>query len=916
MDLGRGRAGASAEAMDFPSAERWKALGPLFDELLDLAPAERAQRLRTLARADAVLADELSALLQSGGAADAQGFLLQGAPLAETARLAVIGRRIGAYRIDAELGEGTHGTTWRARRDDGRFEAVVAIKLLHRSLPGPADVQRFQRRGLALARLSHPQLARLLEAGVTPEGQPYCVYEHVDGLPIDTHCDAARLGVAQRLRLLLSVMDVVSHGHGQLVVHQGLKPANILVGSDGRPRLLDFGLAGLLADDDPAVARPPAGVAGRGTLHAAPEPWNGGPVSTATDVHALGVLACCLLVGRHPTNGGRTQSADVIRTGPAVEAPQLTRVLLRIAAPDEADVSTLAAARGVSPARLARQVRGDLEAIVARALRPAPAERYPSVDAFAADLRRHLAHEPVPARPTPWLRRFRVPLAAGAALTVSLLAGLAMLHAQVGQAARERGAAQRELADVQASRELLLFLLSERSAQQPMRPELLERGERMVERRFADDPEQRVRLHLLLAELYGDAAAPLRAESLLQQAQGIAAGLPDVALKMQIECLLAQRRVDSGVVAPALPRFDAAIAALRAAPRADRGVLAVCLNGRAQALERLGRVDEAHADALAAVATLGAPRPGEQPLAIALQQTQASLQARLRHPAEAVATYRRLLVELQALGRANTPTEAGLYNNLGFVLAHAGQTLQAAEAFQQGRRAAHENGGPSAVLLGNSVRVLTELGQPQAAMPLVDAALASADAARSDSIEGHLAAYGAAAACAAGDAARCAMLLRRAHAAFERTPPADAQMRGYVEAGFAQLALLQGDAARAKARWQRAVALLDAVGDRRLVIDPLLQGARLDAASGNLDGADAAAARALALARELRQGFAHNLWIGQALVVQGRVAQARGDVAAARLRWQAAQVELAASLGDDAPPTDEVRRLLAALPAG
>lgn len=908
--------------MDFPSAGRWKTLSPLFDELLDLAPDQRAQRLRTLADDDATLADELARLLQSSGTADAQGFLLHGAPLEATARLARVGQCIGPYRIEADLGEGRLGSTWRARRDDGRFGGVVVLKCLHRALPPADDGARLQRRLLALARWRHPQVAALLDTGVTPEGQPVVVCEHVDGTPIDAWCDAARLGVAARLRLLLRVMDVVAQGHGQLVVHQGLKPTNIRIGADGQPRLLDFGLASLVGssvDNDEACD---AATAATGVLYAAPEQLQGGPVSTAIDVHALGVLACVLLVGRHPTTSGRTQSADVLRTALASEPPPLTRVLRRLAAPDEADAATLAAARGVTPARLARQLRGDLEAVVARALRRAPAERYPSVEAFAADLRRYLAHEPVRARPAAWhhraglwVRRKRVPLAVSGVATVALLAGLAGALDQVARARAERDLAQRERANAQASRELLMFLLSERAANRPLVPELLERGERMVERQFVDDPEQRVRLRVLLAELYGDAAAPLRAEALLQQAQGIAAGLPDVGLKMQVECLLAQHRVDSGVVEPALPRFDAAIAALRTAPRADRIVLATCLDARAQALERLGRVDEAHADAQAAVSTLGTPQPGEHPLAIALQQTLASLQARRLHSAEAAATYRRLLAELRALGQSNTPAEAVLYNNLGYVLAHAGQTQQAAQAFEQARRVAHDSGSPSAVLLGNAARVLTELGRPQQAQPLIDAALASAEVARSDSIEGHVAAFGAAAACAAGDALRCAMLLQRAHAAFERTPAADVQMRGYVESGFAHLAWLQGDAARAVARWQRAVALLDAVGDRRVVIEPLLQLARLQAARGSLDAADVAAARALALARGQLQGFAHNLWIGQALVVQGRVAQARGDRTAARAAWQAAWVELAASAGDDAPATDEVRRLLAALPA-
>ena len=198
------------------------------------------------------------------------------------------------------------GSVWLARRSDGRFEGLVAVKLLNVSLIGRAGEERFRREGSILARLTHPNIARLTDAGVSTSGQPYIVLEYVDGERIDQYCDARRLGVEQRLRLFLDVCAAVARAHANLVVHRDIKPSNVLVAKDGQVKLLDFGIAKLIEEETgsgEASALTREGGRALTPEFAAPEQLTGGAVTTATDVHALGTLLYLLLAGQHP--GGR-----------------------------------------------------------------------------------------------------------------------------------------------------------------------------------------------------------------------------------------------------------------------------------------------------------------------------------------------------------------------------------------------------------------------------------------------------------------------------------------------------------------------------------------------------------------------------------------------------------------------------------
>ena len=291
------------------SAERWRSLGPHLERALELDDEERAAWLAGLRADDAELADAVQALLAEHAALRQEGFLEQ--PLDLPRQASLEGLRVGAYTLRSPLGEGGMGTVWLAARSDGRFEGVAAVKLLNPALLGRHGEERFRREGSILARLRHRHISHLIDAGVTSLGQPYLVLEHVDGERIDAWCDSRRLTVEARVRLFVDVLSAVAHAHQSLVVHRDIKPSNVLVREDGEVKLLDFGIAKLLAEEGGALTR--VGEAALTPDYAAPEQLTGEDVTTATDVFGLGTLLYLLLTGRHPAHDEHSSTAQVVR---------------------------------------------------------------------------------------------------------------------------------------------------------------------------------------------------------------------------------------------------------------------------------------------------------------------------------------------------------------------------------------------------------------------------------------------------------------------------------------------------------------------------------------------------------------------------------------------------------------------------
>ena len=354
---------------------------------------------------------------------------------------------VGGYRVTEELGRGGMGVVYAAERVDGTFEKSVALKLVQASRASDEAARRFDRERRVLARLDHVGIARLLDGGVTPDGRPYFIMERVDGEPITAYAAAHDLGLDARLALVLDVCDAVAHAHRLLVVHRDLKPSNVFVAEDetGAPRvkLLDFGIAKALDEDDDEDVLTRTGAA-LTPAYAAPEQVAGEPVTAATDVYALGVMTYELLVGRRPYSFPSRALAEVARV---VREAQPTR-------PSDAVTTTTAPAEAAPAAWSAppKRLRGDLDAIVLKALRKEPERRYATAGELAADLRRHVEGRPVEARgdsvgyrTSRFVRRHRAGVAAAAALVLALVGGAAAVLWQARETAREAARANATL---------------------------------------------------------------------------------------------------------------------------------------------------------------------------------------------------------------------------------------------------------------------------------------------------------------------------------------------------------------------------------------------------------------------------------------------------------------------------------------
>ena len=374
------------------SPERWEEVSPYLDQVLSLPEEERSAWMEAFRAQNPGLADLIQELLQEHRAL-AQAQFLEHPPVQTNSDSSLAGQVIGAYTLISPIGQGGMGSVWLAERNDGRFKRRVAVKFLHFSVAAHG-VERFKREGRILGQLAHSHIAELIDAGVAGNGEPYLVLENVEGEPIDAYCDHHKLDLHARIKLFLDVVDAVAHAHANLIVHRDIKPSNVLVRSDGQVKLLDFGIAKLLADDNNPVATKltAEGGAALTPLFAAPEQVTGGAVTTATDVYALGVLLYLLLTGRHPAGDETHSAAQLVKAIVETEPPRASQAIAT-ADPQAAEM------RGAAIEKLRRQLGGDLDTILGKALKKNPHERYASVTAFGEDLERYLKHEPISARP-------------------------------------------------------------------------------------------------------------------------------------------------------------------------------------------------------------------------------------------------------------------------------------------------------------------------------------------------------------------------------------------------------------------------------------------------------------------------------------------------------------------------------------
>jgi len=439
---------------------RWQRIKDVFAAALELEADARAAFLETACAGDAELLDEVQSLLQ---AHTNSGDFIERSAIEETfgfepgfARPVWIGRRVGVYRIVAEIGSGGMSEVYRAVRDDDEYHKEVAVKLLRSGFDTHALLKRFKVEKQILATLDHPNIAKLLDGGSTEEGLPFLVMDYIPGSPIDDYCAAHRLRLRQRLELFLILCKAVQHVHQHLMVHGDLKCSNVLVKDDGTVKLLDFGIARLLTPS-PAPSTSdgaPTALIALTPDYASPEQIQGGPITTASDVYSLGVMLFRLITGTLPyrlSNGVAYQLATQICD---VEAP-LPSVALRANKTSDMPVFW-------------RELTGDLDNIVLRSLEKEPAHRYQGVDELTADIIRHLQGFPVKAREAgapyrlvKFLRRNRAAVAAASLIGVALLGGILATSWQAQVASEQRARAERRFNDVRALARSLVFELDD-----------------------------------------------------------------------------------------------------------------------------------------------------------------------------------------------------------------------------------------------------------------------------------------------------------------------------------------------------------------------------------------------------------------------------------------------------------------------
>ncbi|HTD27941.1 MAG TPA: serine/threonine-protein kinase, partial [Xanthomonadaceae bacterium] len=511
----------------------WSRVAPLLDELIDLSPEAREPRLEMLGRAEPELAVELRRLL----ALESIRPDFMSTPVSQAAIHASLpGMRVGPYRLLRLIGEGGMGQVWLAERADGLFERRVALKLLHPGFEGSGLRTRFDRERQILASLGHEHVARLLDAGLTADGQPYLALEYVEGQNISEYAAQRKLTVVQRLTLFLQVCSAVSHAHASLVVHRDLKPSNIMVTPGGAVRLLDFGIAKLIDPPGRDVTNETTRTGTRAfTLHyAAPEQILGEQVTTGTDVYSLGVVLYELLTGRKPYRIRRDTDAEweeaILSTEP-IRPSVMTR--------GRADLVTR------SERRLSRVLGGDLDNITLKALRKHPDERYMSVEAFATDLRRYLNGRPVEAhahsygyRLSKYVRRNAVQLALVLGV-IALLGG--SLYIVSGQRREARVEAQR----AQAMHDFVIGLFEQAGKEAGPTDsvnirQLLDAGVRRTRTEFASQPIVRAELLALIARMHVRLGDYAQAIAVLDQQKSALFQAPQT---VQIESL--QLRADA-----------------------------------------------------------------------------------------------------------------------------------------------------------------------------------------------------------------------------------------------------------------------------------------------------------------------------------------------------------------------------------
>jgi serine/threonine-protein kinase len=481
------------------TSEQWRQVKEIFNTAIELAPVERRAFIEEKSNNDELVIREVLALLASDE--EAENFIEKPAVVVsdlvtDEKNQSVIGKQIGSYKIEKEIGRGGMGAVYLATRADEEFQKRVAIKLIKRGYDTDDIIRRFRHERQILAALDHPNITRLIDGGATEDGLPFLVMDYVEGLSLNQYCDERRLNIKERLKLFLQICSAVSYAHQNLIIHRDIKPSNILVTKEGTPKLLDFGIAKLLSPNTGlTVDKTLAATQAMTPEYASPEQILGQPVTTATDVYSLGVLLYELLTGHRPFK---------IKTNSPSE---ITRIIADSEPEKPSSIVTRGRKIGNWQSAIGNQLKGDLDNIVLMAMRKEAERRYSSVEQFATDIKRYLDGLPVIARQdtfgyraSKFIKRNKAAVTAGVGVALSLVAGIAATtrQARIAKrqseiAKRQRDKARQEADKAEHINKFLQKMLSSADPHMGSKDvkviEVLGEAAKSIESDFADQPE-------------------------------------------------------------------------------------------------------------------------------------------------------------------------------------------------------------------------------------------------------------------------------------------------------------------------------------------------------------------------------------------------------------------------------------------
>jgi serine/threonine protein kinase len=882
--------------------DHWRSFSECFDRALDLPEPERAAWLATLALTDPTLAREVADVLAQRERLGYGDFLA--APLLDMRNhfeeATLSGRHVGPYVIESEVGRGGMGSVWRARRVDERFENTVAIKFLHASWIGLQGEQRFRAEGQILGRLDHPNIARLIDAGLLDATHPYLVLEFVEGEAIDAYCRRVQLTLDARIGLFLEVLAAVAHAHSHLIVHRDIKPANVFVTRNGLVKLLDFGIAKLLDAAPGSIALTHSSATALTPQFAAPEQLLGQAVTTATDVYSLGLVLYVLLTGRHPIGSDTASHAQLLQAALTEDAPCASSV-------------------GEVAAVPRRSLEGDLDNILAKAMKKTPAERYASVGDFGEDLRRYLLHEPVRARAdtvtyrlTKFVRRHRGGVLSSVLTLLVLCAATVVTFMQKVAADHQRDAAEFEARRAESSNEFLNLLLLSDNSSAVSPATRLDLGARMLELQYRDDPRFAGRMLVQLSSQYRGQTATKQALALAARAYDLGKGVSDFELMALAQCAAAYAEATSGLAASAAQRVAEARKLMGELSAPPVSLQVDCDRADAQTAHRQGNFKRAEDTLDDARRLLETSKKTYLSAYTSVLSDLGGIYNDTARPQQALAMTQLIGATHELYGRGGTGARLMAMQNEAAVLMNIGERQAALRASDEVRRRRFAIDGDAPEPLSMTVNYasnLVMLGRQREGISQARGAFARAQA----SGNAYWMLFALVAECVGETDSQqfpeAQAALEQLAAAIDKSSASDPHFLGLVDRLRGQLQLGRGEAEAALQSAEISLSANREAKNGRDARASLNLAARASLALGKPEDAEKFARQALQLAEAVARGPDTSADVGEALLLVATANIAEGRVAEAQPLLDRSVRCLTNGLGGAHPRTEEAIQL-------